>query len=109
MARRPSWTSRAAFFQNAYLGYWLGNIHWGRGYAREAVQATIDIGFEDLQLHRVEAGIAPKNKKSLILARALGLRREGLSRKRVFGNGHWQDLVLYALTSEDRGFTFEPR
>ena len=27
------------------LGYWLGEPHWGNGYAREAVAAIIDYGF----------------------------------------------------------------
>ena len=95
-------------FQNAFLGYWIGNIHWGRGYAQEATRATIEIGFQDLRLHRVEAGIAPKNKKSVTLAKAIGMRREGLSRNRVYLNEAWQTLVLYAMTTEDQGFTFEP-
>ena len=71
------------------------------------MRATIEIGFQDLELHRVEAGIAPKNKSSLKLAKDLGMRREGLSRKRVFSSGHWRDLVLYALTTEDQGYSFE--
>ncbi len=95
-------------FHNAYLGYWIGNIHWGRGYAQEATRATIEIGFEDLRIHRVEAGIAPGNKKSIALAKAIGMRREGLSRKRVFLEDAWQDLVLYAMTTEDVGFSFDP-
>lgn len=95
-------------FQNAFLGYWIGNVHWGRGYAQEATRATIEMGFRDLRLHRVEAGIALKNKNSIKLAKAIGMRREGLSRNRVYLNEAWQTLTLYALTTEDQGFTFEP-
>ena len=95
-------------FLNAFLGYWIGNIHWSRGYAQEATRATIEIGFQDLHLHRLEAGIAPKNKNSIKLAKTIGMRREGLSRHRVYLNDAWQTLALYALTTEDQGFTFQP-
>jgi hypothetical protein len=32
------------------LGYWLGEPHWGNGYAREAVAAVIDYGLRTLGL-----------------------------------------------------------
>ncbi|WP_374074069.1 GNAT family N-acetyltransferase [Bdellovibrio bacteriovorus] len=88
-------------FQNAYLGYRIFNIYWGNGYAQEACKAAINIAFKDLKLHRVEAGIAPANKKSIKTAKAIGLRKEGLSKKRVLVHKKWVDLVLYAGTKED--------
>lgn len=97
-----------ALFQNAYIGYWIGNTHWGQGFGHEAVDITIDIAFRDLNLHRVEAGIHPKNRRSIALARALGMRREGVSRRRLYLKNVWQDMVLYALTSEERGLPWTP-
>lgn len=88
---------------SAYLGYAIFNQYWGLGFGSEAVVAMIEIAFEDLDLHRLEAGIEPSNKKSLELARSIGLRKEGLKKRAVFLNGDWVDLVIYAVTSEDRG------
>ncbi|WP_295899794.1 GNAT family N-acetyltransferase [uncultured Bdellovibrio sp.] len=88
-------------FQNAYLGYRIFNNYWGNGYAQEACKAAMQIAFKDLKLHRVEAGIAPTNKKSIKTAKAIGLRKEGLSRKRLLVHKKWVDLVLYAATKED--------
>lgn len=85
-------------FQNAYLGYRIFNIYWGQGYAQEACKAAIQIAFKNLKLHRVEAGISPKNKRSLKTAKALGLRREGLSKKRLLFNKKWVDIEIYAIT-----------
>lgn len=92
-----------AIFQNAYLGYSLISTYWGQGFAKEAVSASLDIAFKNLRLHRVEAGISPKNKRSLALAKSLGMRREGKSLRRLYLDGHWQDMVLYAMTAEERG------
>ncbi|MEN0060364.1 MAG: GNAT family protein [Bdellovibrio sp.] len=88
-------------FQNAYLGYRIFNIYWGQGYAQEACRGVMHLAFRQLKLHRVEAGISPHNKRSIRTAKALGLRREGLSRRRLLVNGKWSDMVLYALTREE--------
>lgn len=93
-------------FQNAYLGYRIFNNHWGQGYATEACKAALTIAFKDLKLHRVEAGIGPKNRASLKVAKRIGLNKEGLSPRRIFSNGKWEDLVLYAATSEDFGIKY---
>ncbi|HEX7673234.1 MAG TPA: GNAT family N-acetyltransferase [Bdellovibrio sp.] len=93
-------------FQNAYLGYRIYNNHWGQGYATEACKGVLEIAFKDLKLHRVEAGISPTNKVSLRVAKSIGLRKEGLSRRRLFTNNGWSDMVLYAGTSEEFGIKF---
>lgn len=90
-------------FQNAYLGYQIFNKYWGEGYASEACRAVLEIAFEDLKLHRVEAGIAPDNKSSIRVAKAIGLRKEGLSLKRLFNRGKWVDMLIFAATCEDFG------
>lgn len=88
-------------FQNAYLGYRIFNNYWGQGYATEACQQVLRLAFRELKLHRVEAGIEPHNKISLRVAKAIGLRKEGLSRRRLWVRGQWKDMVLFAATCED--------
>ncbi|MGZ3775488.1 MAG: GNAT family N-acetyltransferase [Pseudobdellovibrionaceae bacterium] len=88
-------------FQNAYLGYRIYNIYWGHGYAQEACKAALDIAFKKLRLHRIEAGIAPTNKRSIKTAKAIGLRKEGLSKRRLRVNKKWLDMAIYALTKEE--------
>lgn len=96
-------------FQNCYLGYFIYSPFWGRGYGSAAAKMAIDIAFRELKLHRVEAAINPRNKRSLQLAKSIGMRREGLSRRRLLvrGGGPWNDMVLYALTCEDVGITWK--
>lgn len=98
-----------AISQTCFLGYRIFNGHWGRGYAKEAVQAIIDIGFRDLKLHRIEAGIEPNNRRSLNLAKSLKMRREGIKKRALFLRNTWVDLVMYTLTCEDVGLKFNTK
>lgn len=69
--------------------------------------AIIDIAFRDVKLHRVEAGIEPTNRRSILLARSIGLRKEGLKKRAVFLRGMWNDLVMYSATCEDFGYKWQ--
>ena len=93
-------------FHNAYMGYSLSNLYWGRGFGKEAVRACIELGFTKIGLHRIEAGISPNNRRSIGLARTLGMRREGRKVQALFLEGRWQDIMVYALTCEDWGLKF---
>lgn len=91
------------FGQSAYLGYFINNPYWGRGFGKEATLAVIDIAFRDVKLHRIEAGIEPSNRRSILLARSIGLRKEGLKKRALFLRDQWNDLVMYSATCEEFG------
>lgn len=93
-------------FHNAYLGYSLSNKYWGQGYGKEAIRACILAGFKEHGLHRIEAGIAPNNRRSLALAKSLGMRKEGRKVRALFLDNRWQDIMVYALTCEDLGLKY---
>jgi len=88
-------------FHNAYVGYRIFNHYWNQGYGGEAGRALVDIAFRQLNLHRIEAAITPGNRKSVRVARAMGLRYEGLSRRRLLVHDEWLDFHIYAATAED--------
>lgn len=92
---------------SAYLGYTLLNQFWGRGIATAAIQKFFKIAFSDLGLHRLQAGIEPQNKRSLKVARKLKMRKEGVSKRVVYLRGEWQDLVQFAITSEEVGIKWK--
>ena len=95
--------------QTSYLGYRIFNNYWGKGYAKEAAAAAIDIAFKDLKLHRIEAGIEPENIRSIRLAKSLKMRKEGLKKRALFLRGKWVDLIMYTLTTEDVGLKFNSK
>jgi [ribosomal protein S5]-alanine N-acetyltransferase len=88
-------------FQNAYLGYWVGEPYAGQGYMREGMQLALRFAFNDLRLHRVEANIQPANKRSLALVKNSGFRREGFSPRYLKIGGRWRDHERWALLAEE--------
>lgn len=89
--------------QTAFLGYGILNPYWGQGFGKEAVRAGIEWGFRELKLHRIEAGVEPTNRRSILLARSLKMRKEGTKKKAVYLRETWVDLVIYSLTCEEWG------
>jgi ribosomal-protein-alanine N-acetyltransferase len=87
--------------QSAYMGYYIGAAHAGRGYMAEGVALALDHAFGPLGLHRVEANIQPGNGPSLALARRLGFTREGFSRRYLFIDGDWRDHERFAMLAEE--------
>ena len=75
--------------------------HWGNGYATEVSRALIKFGFDDLNLHIVEAGVATENIKSIRVLEKSGMTREGLRRKILPIRGEWLDNYQYAILEDD--------
>ena len=67
----------------------------------ESIKSVIKFGFEELKLHRIEAGVAVHNTKSIALLEKIGLKREGLKRKVLPINGKWVDNYHYAILDVD--------
>ena len=88
-------------FQSAYIGYWMDENQAGKGYVPEACVALFRFVFEDLGLHRVQISIVPRNAPSRSVARKLGLRGEGVAIRYLEIDGHWEDHVRYAITTEE--------
>lgn len=88
-------------WQNATLGYFVDESHNGKGYATEAIVLAARVAFGELGLHRVQAGVMPRNPASMRALEKAGFRREGLSPRYLQINGVWEDHVMFALTQED--------
>lgn len=58
------------------LGWRLARAYWGKGYAREAARAAINVGFECLGLRELVAFTVPENLRSRRVMDALGMRRD---------------------------------
>ena len=58
--------------QWANLGYSIHNQYQRRGYGKEATQAAIICGFQDLNYHRIEAAINLDNSASIAFAESIG-------------------------------------
>lgn len=88
--------------------YKLGEIyykffpsHWGHGFATEVAKALVKAGFNDFNLHKVEAGVATENIRSIRVLEKLGMTREGLRRKILPIRAEWKDNYHYAIVEDD--------
>jgi ribosomal-protein-alanine N-acetyltransferase len=88
-------------FQSCTMGYWITRDHAGQGLMTEAVGLALQVAFERLDLHRVEANMMPRNTPSRNLARASGLRYEGRARRYLQIAGTWEDHERWAVTREE--------
>jgi RimJ/RimL family protein N-acetyltransferase len=83
------------------VGYVLNPALGGRGYATEAAQAMLRLGFEGLGLHRIVARIDEDNEPSLRLARRLGMRQEARLIRNEFFKGRWSNEVDFAMLADE--------
>ena len=86
--------------QFANFGYRVFNRHWRQGLGREMARAGLVIGLKALKLQRLEASIDLDNRRSIRLARAIGMEREGIKRAYWFQEGRWDDQVIYVARPE---------
>ena len=88
------------YARSAEIGYFLGEPHWNRGIATEAVQACTEYAFRELGFVRLQAGIFEWNTPSMRVLEKCGYVREGVLRKSVWKDGALVDSVLYARLRE---------
>jgi RimJ/RimL family protein N-acetyltransferase len=85
------------------IGYWLGEDHWGRGLATEALAGFSRWVFErDPALRRLEAGVFGGNPASARVLSKAGYRHEGTRRLAGYKDGvGYFDIVIYGLLREE--------
>lgn len=82
-------------FRSADLGYWVGQSDTGHGVATAAVGAILTIAFDELGLHRVQAGTLLHNGASQRVLERNGFTRIGVAPDYLKIAGRWQDHVLF--------------
>jgi [ribosomal protein S5]-alanine N-acetyltransferase len=87
-------------WQNANLGYYVGQEFNGRGFGTEAVKLAVRYAFESARLHRVQAAVMSGNVASRRVLEKAGFRLEGLARNYLKINDRWEDHHIYAATIE---------
>ena len=85
----------------AELGYTFNPAYARKGYATEAAEAMITLGFKKFCFHRIFARLDAKNVGSVGVVERLGLRREALLIENDRFNGVWGDEFIYAVLSRE--------
>ena len=82
---------------NAEIGYWIGQSHWRRGLASDAVRQVTDWAFAAVpEITRVFAPVFAWNEGSQAVVRKCGYVREGALKQSAIKDGRVIDRVLWA-------------
>ncbi|MGV8977203.1 MAG: GNAT family N-acetyltransferase [Cellulomonas sp.] len=87
-------------FQSCSVGYWLSAADNGRGLATAAVHDIMRVAFEDLGLHRIQAGTLRHNVRSQRVLERNGFVRFGLAPAYLNIAGTWQDHLLFQVLTD---------
>ena len=88
-------------FNKAEIWYKLNSVFWKQGFGTEAVKSIIDFGFNELKLHRIEAGCAVDNMGSIKVLEKAGMTKEGRKRKILPLKSGWSDNFIFAILEDD--------
>ncbi len=82
----------------AELGYSLSSDFFKRnGFMSEAIPPILAYGFDEMQLHRIEALVAPNNIASVKLLESNGFQYEGCMKEHYLKNDVYEDSMVYGL------------
>jgi ribosomal-protein-alanine N-acetyltransferase len=87
--------------QSGVIGYWVDEARAGRGLIAESVVVVCAFAFEQLDLHRIEICIVPRNRNSRRVMEKLAIREEGIALRFLEIDGVWEDHVRYGITVEE--------
>lgn len=87
--------------RTAEIGWLLSATARGKGYATEAAEIFLRIGFDELGLHRIAAELDPRNDASAAVCQRLGMRHEAHLRENMWLKGEWVDTAIYAILEQD--------
>lgn len=83
------------------IGYWIASAFEGRGLVTRAVRALLDVGFDEIGLHRIEIRAGVDNTRSRAVPERLGFVREGVERGRERGSNGFYDTVAYSMLEDE--------
>ena len=89
--------------RSAKLGYVLGEVAWGHGYATESARAVLGWAFDALPLNRVQAEVDTRNPASARVLEKLGFVHEGTLREDCVVDGVVSDSWVYGLLRREWG------
>lgn len=88
-------------YKNAEVWFKFHYSFWNKGFATESLKRILTFGFEELKLHRIEAGCATENFGSIAVLEKVGMLREAHTRQLLPLKSGWADNYGYAILSTD--------
>lgn len=88
---------KAGLWHGNEIGFLFSPAVWGRGYAREALNAVIERGFAVHGHSEIRAEADPRNERCLRLLKGLGFRETGRAERTWHIGDEWSDSVYLSL------------
>ena len=89
---------KAGLWNRNEIGFLFSPSVWGKGFAREALQAVIDRAYRELAHEEISAEADPRNERCLRLLTRFGFRETGRAERTYHIGGEWSDSVYLSLT-----------
>lgn len=89
-------------YKRGEVWYKVHSDFWNKGIATEVLAKMIDYGFEELNLHRIQAGCAVENVRSIKVLEKVGMTQEGRGRELLPLKSGWSDNFEYAILDTDK-------
>ncbi len=83
------------------VGYVLNPEYWGKGIAGEALERVLRFGFEELNLHRIEAKFIKENERSRRLMERVGMTFEGYLREGMLVKGNYVTVGICSILASE--------
>lgn len=88
-------------FGTAEVGVWLAPDAQGKGLITAAARRMIAWAIDERGLNRIEWRCVPTNKRSIAVAKRLGMARDGVLREAFPYNGVTHDVEVYSLLASE--------
>ena len=94
-----TWTDATA--AQGEIRFVLNPTYRKQGYAAEAVDAVVSLGFDKYHFHRIFARTAGSNQAAARLLKTLGMRLEAHYREHALFQGDWDEELHFAILDRE--------
>src|SRR4051812_11474055 len=88
-------------FRSAEWGFAIGSAFWGTGVFKTGAELMMQMAFDVIGVHRLEARACVQNSRGNAALRKIGAVQEGVLRRSFLQNGEYLDQVLWTVLDED--------
>jgi len=88
--------------KNAILGIVIYDPkNWNKGYGTETMRMLLNIGFNFLNLHRIELQVLEFNQRAIKVYEKVGFKTVGRRREAIFLEGKYVDSIIMDILKEE--------
>lgn len=80
------------------LGIGIGDKrYWDRGYGTDTMRVLCRVGFDTMNLHRIELEVFVGNERARKVYQRVGFVEEGRKRDAIYKDGRYDDIIVMGL------------